>query len=60
MSGILIELGLKTADTVVHNSQVLFCWSLLVVMQSEHSVVCKHCCVVMLFTVVFFSLFSMF
>ena len=36
------------------------CQSLLVVMQSDRSVVSKHCCVVILFTIVFFCLFSMF
>ena len=62
MSGVFLELCLPTADTIAHNSHVLFCKSLLVVMQSGLSVIHKHCCVVILVSVVFLMLacFSMF
>jgi len=39
MSGILLDVGLPTADTIVHNSCSV-CESLLVVAQSDRSVVC--------------------
>jgi len=42
MSGMLIQLGLPTADTIVHNSHILFASHCC----SDRSVVCKHCCVV--------------
>jgi len=54
MSGIILDLGLPTADTIVHNYRVLFAsHCLLSCSQSDRSVVCCYCCVVILFSIVF-------